>query len=388
MIKLTEAEAMVAAKIKKLKDEAGTHSPSIFTIAEKLPELNIQVDACFLSNPYATELFFTYLKRDLVESRKMRDVLEFYPSQNSVIAEILSSCLHIPPHNIFIGNGAIEVIQAVLHNFTQRKIMVNIPTFSSYYEFVKEDIEVIFNPLLKADNYKLNIESYIQRIHDVKPDTIVIINPNNPDGGYVKYSDIKYLLANVTSVQTVIIDESFIHFAYEDETYEMKSATELIKDYPNLVVIKSMSKDFGIAGVRAGYAVMDEGRVSYLLKNGYLWNSGGLAEYFFRLYVHPTFLQEYEKVRIQYIQETQQFFNQLSSIPQMKLYPGMANFGLVEILDGSTSTDFVSKLLISYGIYTRNCADKIGLDGQFVRIASRTKQENLSIIDSIRRCFG
>jgi len=387
MIKLTEAEATVAAKIKRLKDEAGTHSPSIFTIAEKLPELNILVDACFLSNPYATELFFTYLKRDLVESRKMRDVLEFYPSQNSVIAEILSSCLNIAPRNIFIGNGAIEVIQAVLHNFTKNKIMVNIPTFSSYYEFVKDGIEVIFNQLHKVDNYKLNIERYLQRVHEEKPDTIVIINPNNPDGGYVKYSDIKYLLANVTSVETVIIDESFIHFAYEDETYEMKSATELIKEYPNLIVIKSMSKDFGIAGVRAGYAVMNQHRVSYLLKNGYLWNSSGLAEYFFRLYVHPSFLHEYEKVRIQYIQETQQFFSQLSSIPEIKLYPGMANFGLVELLDGSTSTDFVSKLLISYGIYTRNCADKIGLEGQFVRIASRNKQENLSIINSIKRCF-
>ncbi len=387
MILLNQKEQEIASKIKKLKDEAGTHSPSIFTIAEKIPELNIHVDACFLSNPYATELFFTYLKRDLVDSRKMRDVLEFYPSQNSVIAEILSECLNVSSKNIFIGNGAIEIIQAVIHNFTRNKIIVNIPTFSSYYEFVKEGTEIIFNKLEKDENYRLNIEKYLQVVKAEKPDTIVIINPNNPDGGYVKYSDIKYLLANLTEVSTVIIDESFIHFAYEDETYEMKSATELVRDYPNLIVIKSMSKDFGIAGVRAGYAIMDSKRVSYLLKNGFLWNSGGLAEYFFRLYVHSSFLKEYEKVRIQYIQETQDFFKELSTIPQIQLYPGMANFGLVELKDGSSSTDFVSKLLISHGIYTRNCADKIGLDGQFVRIASRNKDENALIINSIRMCF-
>jgi histidinol-phosphate/aromatic aminotransferase/cobyric acid decarboxylase-like protein len=387
MILLNQNEQEIASKIKKLKDEAGTHSPSIFTIAEKIPELNILVDACFLSNPYATELFFTYLKRDLVDSRKMRDVLEFYPSQNSVIAEILSECLNVSSKNIFIGNGAIEIIQAVIHNFTESKIIVNIPTFSSYYEFVKDGTEIIYNQLEKDENFRLNIEKYLHIVKKEKPDTIVIINPNNPDGGYVKYSDVKYLLANLTEIKTVIIDESFIHFAYEDETYEMKSATELVKDYPNLIVIKSMSKDFGIAGVRAGYAVMDSARVTYLLKNGFLWNSSGLAEYFFRLYVHNDFLKEYEKVRIQYIQETQGFFKRLSSIPQIQLYPGMANFGLVELKDGSTSTDFVSKLLISHGIYTRNCADKIGLDGQFVRIASRNKEENALIINSIEMCF-
>ncbi|MBS1537291.1 MAG: histidinol-phosphate aminotransferase family protein [Bacteroidetes bacterium] len=387
MISLNQKEQEIAAKIKKLKDEAGTHSPSIFTVAEKIPELKIHVDACFLSNPYATELFFTYLKRDLVDSRKMRDVLEFYPSQNNVIAEILSECLNVNPKSIFIGNGAIEIIQAVIHNFTKNKIIVNIPTFSSYYEFVKDGIEILFNPLEKGENYRLNIEKYIQIVKKEKPDTIVIINPNNPDGGYVKYSDIKYLLANLTEVETVIIDESFIHFAYEDETYEMKSATELVKDYPNLIVIKSMSKDFGIAGVRAGYAVMDSKRVAYLLKNGFLWNSSGLAEYFFRLYVHDTFLKEYEKVRIKYIQETQLFFKELSTIPQIQLYPGLANFGLIELKDGSTSTDFVSKLLIGHGIYTRNCADKIGLEGQFVRIASRNKDENALIINSIKICF-
>ena len=148
-----------------------------------------------------------------------------------------------------------------------------------------------------------------------------------------------------------------------------------------------MSKYFGIAGVRAGYAIMDSKRVAYLLKNGFLWNSGGLAEYFFRLYVQNSFLHEYEKVRIQYIQETQDFFKELNNIPNIQLYPGMANFGLVELKDGSSSTDFVSKLLISHGIYTRNCADKIGLDGQFVRIASRNKEENALIINSIKMCF-
>lgn len=385
MIQLTQQEIEVAAKIKKLKDEAGTHSPSIFTIAEKLPELTVNVDACFLSNPYATELFFDYVKKDLIETGKMRDVLEFYPSQNRVIAEILSRYLNIDYRNLFIGNGAIEIIQAVLHNFTKRKIMVNIPTFSSYYEFPANNVEIVYNKLDKEKQYELNPSQYIENVKYYNPDTVVLINPNNPDGGYIRLNDMEGIISSMSRVNTIIIDESFIHFAYEDNSFALKSTAELINKYPNLIVIKSMSKDFGIAGVRAGYAVMSQERVDKLLNNGFLWNSSGLAEYFFRLYVDNTFNSEYEKVRIKYIKETQDFFSDLKKIERIKLYPSMANFALIEILDGSNSTDFVAKLLIKYGVYTRNCADKIGLDGQFVRIASRTKQENKIIVESINQ---
>ena len=384
MIQLNENERAIAAHLKQLKDQAGTHSPSIFTLAEKIPDLHIKIDACFLSNPYATDLFLDYLKRELIDTGKMRDILEFYPSQNAVIAEILASCLHISPENIFIGNGAIEIIQAVLHRYAGKKIIVNIPTFSSYYEFATSGTEVVYYQLSKDNDYALNIEHYCEFVHNQSPDTVVLINPNNPDGGYLSFETMKYLLDKFSSVPTVIVDESFIHFAFEDDNYSLRSVAELVQEYPNIVVVKSMSKDFGIAGVRAGYAVMKNDRVKELLQIGFLWISSGLAEYFFRLYVREDFLSEYEKVRVRYIKETQIFFSQLKSISGIKLYPSLANFGLVEICDGSSAADFVSKLLIAHGIYTRNCSDKIGLDGEFVRIASRKLEENTVILTAIR----
>lgn len=388
MIQLNEHERAVAAHLKHLKDQAGTHSPSIFTLAEKIPDLNIRIDACFLSNPYATDLFLDYLKRELIDTGKMRDVLEFYPSQNAVIAEILASCLHISPDNIFIGNGAIEIIQAVLHRYAGKKIIVNIPTFSSYYEFAPTGTEVVYYQLSKDNDYALNIEHYCEFVHNQNPDTVVLINPNNPDGGYLSFETMKYLLDKFSSVPTVIVDESFIHFAFEDDNYSLRSVAELVQEYPNIVVVKSMSKDFGIAGVRAGYAVMKNDRVKELLQNGFLWNSSGLAEYFFRLYVREDFLSEYEKVRVRYIKETQIFFSQLKTVEGIKLYPSLANFGLVEICDGSNAADFVSKLLIAHGIYTRNCSDKIGLEGEFVRIASRKLEENIIIVNAIRELMS
>ncbi|KLE11288.1 aminotransferase [Aliarcobacter butzleri L354] len=387
MIKLTEDEQRIASKIRQLKEAAGSHSPSIFTIAEELPELNIKVDACFLSNPYATELFLEYLKKELVDTNKLRDVLEFYPSQNDVVADVISKSININKENIFVGNGAIEVIQAVMHNFVGKKVIVNIPTFSSYYEFAREDTEVVYYQLDKKDDYGLVADKYLEFVKKENPDSVVIINPNNPNGGYLKYKDLRYILNNLKEIKNIIIDESFIHFAFEDEGYSLISATELYKEFSNVIVIKSMSKDFGIAGIRAGYGVMDKYKVTKLLKNGYLWNSSGLSEYFFRLYKRDDFFEEYEKVRKKYITEAQSFFKELSEISQIKVYPSMANFALIELLDGSTSADFVSKMLIKYGVYTRTGSDKIGLTGEFIRVAGRTKEENRIIINSIKDMF-
>jgi len=388
MIKLTENEQKIDSKIRQLKEAAGSHSPSLFTIVEDLPELNIKVDACFLSNPYATELFLGYLKKELVDTGKLRDVLEFYPSQNDVIADMISKSININKDNIFVGNGAIEVIQAVMHTFVGKKIIVNIPTFSSYYEYAREDTKVIYYQLDKKDNYSLNADKYIEFVKAKNPDSVVIINPNNPNGGYLDYKDLRFILNNLKGIENIIIDESFIHFAFEDSEYSLISATELFKDFSNVIVIKSMSKDFGIAGIRAGYGVMDKYKVSRLLKNGFLWNSSGLSEYFFRLYKRDDFFNEYEKVRKKYIIEAQSFFEELLKIQEIKVYPSMANFALIELLDGSTSADFVSKMLIKYGVYTRTGSDKIGLSGEFIRIAGRTKEENKIIIDSIKDIFN
>jgi len=385
---LTPSELKIATRIKELKDQAGSHSPSIFTIVEQIPELSINVDACFLSNPYATELFLRYLKTELIDTHKMRDVLEFYPSQNAVIAQLLSNHLETPAENIFIGNGAIEIIQAVIHNFTRKKILINIPTFSSYYEFAKDHVEVVFNKLKKENNYQIDVEEYLEVVRREKPDTVVIINPNNPDGNYMSWESVAGLIDQLRDVETVILDKSFIHFAYEDESYGLISYSSLVEKYPNLVLLKSMSKDFGIAGIRAGYAIMRKDRVDHLLKHGYLWNSNGLAEYFFRLYVREDFLKEYESERIRYIKETRTFFEQLKQIPGIRVYPSKANFALIEILNGMKSGDFVTSLLIRHGVYTRTCSDKIGLDGEFVRLASRTQKENAFILTALREFFG
>lgn len=370
--------------IKNLKNAAGSHSPSLFTIKKAIPSLEVKVDACFLSNPYATELFLKYFKKELLDTGDLRDILEFYPSQNRVIAKSLSKGINIGFENIFIGNGAIEIIQTIIQRYAKKKVVINIPTFSSYYEFVNKNVEVVFNRLRKENQFQIQIEEYISLVNKEQPDTVVLINPNNPDGGYLDHSKIRHILEELSQVETIILDESFIHFAYENEAFELKTASDLIYEYPNLVIVKSMSKDFGIAGIRAGYAIMSSERVNELLDNGFLWNSNGLSEYFFRLYTDKTFMNEYEKVRVKYIKETQNFIDALKKISNIKVFTSKANFVLIEILTGQSSDDFVFNMLVNHGIYLRTCSDKIGLKGEFIRLASRTKKENRIIIEAFK----
>ena len=160
-IRLTAAEKKIARQLAEMKKKSGSHSPS----PSELARIGIRVrhDFCFLSNPYATELFVKYFRKDFARNEKLRALVGHYPSQNRALADKLSKSplvrgalpsaaggvLHPPSskiwpppllgriseRNTFVGNGATEIIQAVLQHFTKRKILVPVPTFSPYLEF-------------------------------------------------------------------------------------------------------------------------------------------------------------------------------------------------------------------------------------------------------------
>ena len=116
----------------------------------------------------------------------------------------------------------------------------------------------------------------------------------------------------------------------------------------------------------------------------FLWNINGIAEYFFNLYSNDEFQLEYEKCRKRYITETVFFLNQLKELKNINILPSKANFVLVELLNGLTSEDVSLNLLIRHGVYVRNCSDKIGLDGQYIRIAARSFEENQHIFNALK----
>jgi len=368
-------------KILNLRKQAGSHSPSISLLREKIPELEIKVDACYLSNPYATDLFLSYMENSLKEV-SLRDIIQFYPSLNTTVAEYVAKSIggDITKDNVFVCNGATEGIQAYLHNFVEGKILINIPTFSPYYEFIKEKDNIIYN-----NNHSL--ENISKLIQDHSIENVVIINPNNPDGTYITYKDLVCFLERFHYLQNIIVDESFIHFSYEDNSLKYSSLSKVVNTFENLTIIKSMSKDFGVSGIRAGYLLTRPSKVEHLLSNGYLWNISGFTEMFFKIFSQESFQKTYKECRIKYIQETKQFFTKVKSIKNIKVTDSKANFVLIELPKDIDADDFAATLLAETGIYVRSCNNKIGLGSNFIRVSSRTKEENDKIYEGLRKCL-
>ena len=294
-----------------------------------IPELRLRVDACFLSNPYATDLFLEYLHREVIRTGYLRKLLEFYPSQNRVIAGKLSGAVGVPPEYLFVGNGAVEIIQAILHKFTGDKILVNLPAFSPYHEFARPDTQVVFNVLSREDDFRFDPEAYLERVRREKPDTVVLINPNNPDGGYIPYATLVRLMEELRHVPNVILDESFIHFACEGDDYAYRSLSGGDRPLPQPHGHQEHVQ--GLRGCRHPGRVCRHGPRTgsrRLLNNGFLWNSSGLAEYFFDLYSLPYLVLQYERKRVHYIRHSRRFFKALSMMPGLYTYPTIAKLRL------------------------------------------------------------
>lgn len=381
---LSEREARAVNAFQSLKAEAGSHSPSLFALRDRIPGLEIKVDACFLSNPYATDLFIDRLTADLLQTGELRNVLESYPSANSHVAGLLERTIEVDRNHIFVCNGAIEAIQAALHRFAGGRIAVILPTFSPYYEYIQPNQQVFFYKLSRENDFELDVDHFVTFVRTNRVDTVCLINPNNPNGGYVSRASMRRLLHALAELELVILDESFVDFAYEDDQLNRQSLASEVTEMPNVMLVKSMSKDFGIAGVRAGYAIMRPERVEALLGNGYLWNVSGLTEFFFRLFGEDAFQRQYVAARLRYLDEAIPFFSALGEIDRLHAYPTKANFCLVELDEVVPIELLVPLLLIRHGIYVRDCRDKVGLDDrQYVRVASRKGVENDLIVHAL-----
>ena len=371
-------------KYYQLKNKSGSHSPSALLIQKEIPEVNLTIDCCFLSNPYATEAFMKRLKSAISNEKWLYSQIESYPAQNAQIAEEVGKSIGIKPENIFIGNGATEAISAILNNFVKGKIIIMLPTFSPYYEYVNKNTTIIhYYPLIKGeDRYYFDIENLFYYCITNDINNMVIINPNNPDGSLVSRDKMKELLEKFAFMDNIILDESFIEFAGTPE-----SVASSFYEFKNLTIIRSMSKIFGIAGIRAGFCITKAEYVTKLLNSGYLWNSNCFAIYFFELLNNKEFMKEYEEAKDKYNKELESYGKALETCnPKIKFYKSKANFFLGELLDKKkTVEELMFYMLCEHGIYIRQCADKKGLSDRFFRISSRNEEENKKIIEAFKQ---
>jgi histidinol-phosphate/aromatic aminotransferase/cobyric acid decarboxylase-like protein len=180
----------------------------------------------------------------------------------------------------------------------------------------------------------------------------------------------------------LIVDESFIDFARNSEEESLENE---IEKYPNLVIFKSMSKAYGICGIRIGYMLTaNVGFLDQVRQGLHIWNINGFAEEFLRL--APQYKQKFKRSCRKVMEDRDQFYQELQTIPGMIVYRPDANFVFCRLPGHSLSAPTVTeKLFKDHNIYIKHCAGKTMPESdRYVRIASRTQPENLRLVEALR----
>jgi len=229
------------------------------------------LDFCYLINPYfPTEKFYKEIELNL------KTLISQYPSGFSTLQVLASKMFNIPKDNILIGNGAAELINALLPGIKRRTGIV-IPTFEEYSNRIPSDLLFTFKP--KTSDFKCGVDDLIEFVEKSKLRILILINPDNPSGNFISRKEVLRLLDYLLKDDiSLVLDESFIDFA---DVNESLLDSDILDKYPNLVIIKSISKSYGVPGLRLGIlASGDDEFISNLKPKLPIWNINSIAEFF------------------------------------------------------------------------------------------------------------
>lgn len=336
-------------------------------------------DYCYLVNPY-------YPPPKMMEQMKYfyADLLTQYPSGMDIQKLNAGSMLNIDDDYLLVGNGAAELIDILGRKILRGRLSVGIPTFNEYIRcFENCKIRLMDN---SKNNYQYSIPQIMNEIE--KTDALLIVNPDNPSGSYISYEDIIKILEKCECCNvTCIVDESFIDFAEKNIRYTLISE-KILKKYPHLIVIKSISKSYGVPGIRLGVmASSDKQFLKQVRKKMAIWNINSFAEYYLqiqRLY-KATYLLSCDKIA----QQRKRLCEKLSKIELLSVYPSQANYILCKVKGGYTSEELAKELLKKYNILIKDLSNKKGFYKQsFIRIAVKNELDNQYIVDALNELFA
>ncbi|MEH6557374.1 MAG: histidinol-phosphate transaminase [Oceanicoccus sp.] len=333
------------------------------------------VDHAYLYNlHFPPERFYELLKSQI------KELVLNYPVAQGQLARWVGDLIDQPPERIVVGNGAAELIKIVSGNIA-RKLIVPVPSFNEYANAAPEGNVVEFE--LETPSFQLDVDKFAARALDCKADVAVVVSPNNPTSLLVPKADLIRLVNKLAEHDCMlIVDESFIDFANnrDQETLERDIAL-----YPNLAIFKSMSKAYGICGLRIGYMLTANMDFSEQVRSGiHIWNLNGFAETFLKM--APEYRQDFETSCALVRQERDEFYQGLCSIEGMIVYKPEANYIFCRLPDHSpTGPDVAKSLFVDYNIYIKHCEGKsMPESDRYVRIASRTPAENTVIITALK----
>ncbi|MFI9387695.1 pyridoxal phosphate-dependent aminotransferase [Kutzneria sp. NPDC052558] len=352
------------------------HSPSFFSVARAMgPQAKDLADFCIPCNPYfPTEEMFGLLEQNL------RTILKFYPSDGSAITHQLAGVLRLNPQTISLANGSTELITWIDRLLVDSSIAVPIPTFGRWTDQPMETGKRVDMFLLKeANNFELRVDEYVEFIKRRGSRVAVLCNPNNPDGGYLPRREVIRFMDELCDLDLVVIDESFVDFV-EAELNPSVAQEAVVR--PNVIVLKSLGKNFGLHGIRFGYQVANPALTRKISGALPKWNLNSLAEaVIFMLAEHRA---EYEESLKLLALDRFMMHSQLIRFPELTVYPSQANFLLVKLPATLDGAEFCSYLLEEHHLLTRQCGNKIGLTSQFMRFGVRPDTEVERLVAGLR----
>ena len=357
------AETIFASKEEKLKK-----MQSRFGGYWRYPKL---LDFCYLVNPYFPDT------KLIAEMKSNFDTLLMnYPSGMGVNSLIAAKDFGLHKEQVVVGNGAAELIKSLMEHFTG-KLGIIFPTFQEYPNRKNEYDIVPY--IIDNDDFRYSADDLIEFYKDA----IVIVNPDNPSGNYIPKKDILKLAKYLADKNIkLIVDESFVDFVdVEDNPTLLEEG--ILCDNPNLYVVKSISKSFGVPGIRLGILASDDLElIADIKKDVAIWNINSFAEFYLQIYEkysknYSTALKKFKSARDKYIKD-------LSSLDGIRVIPTQANYVTCEIISGKTSTQLAQDLL-EKNIFIKDLSTKKGFDGRnYIRIAVKNEEDNDKLIAALK----
>ena len=335
------------------------------------------LDFCYLVNPY-------------FPSRRMKDelranfdtLLTEYPSGMKVNTLIASKCFGVSEDYIVPGNGAAELIKVLMEEL-QGKIGFTRPTFEEYPNRYDKDQQVTFVPQNK--DYRYTADDLMAFFGDKDIKQMMVINPDNPSGNFIPKKDV-LCLAQWCEDKGIrlVIDESFVDFSEDYATNSLLS-DDTLEAYPHMAVMKSISKSYGVPGLRLGILCSaDKELIARIKKEVSIWNLNSFAEFFMQIYNKHE--KDYQRACAKFVAERADFYEKLKQIPFFHVMPSQANYFLCEVLPPFSASEIVIYMLKQHDILTRDCSLKPGLDPskQYMRIAVRDHEDNTRLVEGLK----
>lgn len=334
------------------------------------------VDFCYIVNPF-------FPSDELVNEMQnsFRELLIDYPSGQNINNLLAAEYLNLNAENVLVGNGAAELIKALIKNLSG-KFGIIIPTFEEYSNRLDENNIVRFSPDNK--DFKYTADNIIDYFSKNKIDNLVLINPDNPSGNYLRIDDLEklFIWAETNDIK-LILDESFVDFADRDK-YVTALDKKFLERYSNLIVVKSISKSYGIPGLRLGVlASSDMELLNGIRSELSIWNINSFGEFF--LQIIGRYKNDFDNAIDKFHVIREDLKNKLNNISYLKVIDSQANYFMCEVMQGLKATDLSANLLDDKDLFIKDLTNKQGINGEYVRIAIKRPSENERLISLLKQ---